>query len=304
MTLRIGTRGSKLALWQANFIKSQILIQFPETDIRISVIKTKGDKLLDSPLSEIGGKGVFVKEIEDSLLKNDIDIAVHSLKDLPSQLPEGLIIGAIIERQHPADAVISKNDYHLKDLMQGSKVGTGSLRRKAQILSNYPHLEIVPIRGNVDTRINKLNTENLDAVVLAVAGLQRMGFENKISQVLDPFTIIPAPGQGVIAVESRENDKSTNKILSKVSHLATLSESLLERSFLKHLGGDCNIPAGCYAKVSGDEISAVGFVSDEFGKRMVRDEIKGKKERAEQLGSALVEKIINKGGSEILKDII
>ena len=303
MTLRIGTRGSKLALWQANFIKSQLLSQFPEIDIQISVIKTKGDKLLDSPLSEIGGKGVFVKEIENSLLNNEIDIAVHSLKDLPSELPDGLIIGAITERQHPADAVISKNDCHLKDLMKGSRVGTGSLRRKAQILSSYPHLEIVPIRGNVETRIEKLNNEDLDAVVLAVAGLKRIGFDERISQVLDPLTIIPAPGQGIIAVQSRENDKSTNNILNKISHLPTLTESLLERSFLKHLGGDCNIPAGCYAKVSGDEISAVGFISDELGKKIIRDEIKGKIQNAKQLGSALVEKIINKGGSEILKDI-
>ena len=303
MKLRIGTRGSKLALWQANFIKSELLSQFPDLDIQISVIKTKGDKLLDSPLSEIGGKGVFVKEIEESLLNNDIDIAVHSLKDLPSKLPDDLMIGAITKRQHPADATVSKNDVQLEELKPGSKIGTGSLRRKAQILNIYPELEIVPIRGNVDTRIKKLRTENLDAVVLAVAGLQRMGFESEISQIFDPRTIIPAPGQGTIAVESRKDDRNTSKILSNISHLESLSESLLERSFLTQLGGDCNIPAGCYAKISADQISAVGFISDESGKNLIRDEIGGKTEEAEFLGSALADNIIEKGGSEILESI-
>jgi len=304
MKLRIGTRGSKLALWQADFIKSELLRHFPDIDTSITVIKTKGDKLLDSPLSEIGGKGVFVKEIEESLLNNSIDIAVHSLKDLPSVLPNGLVIGAITKRQHPSDAVISKENKKLNELSPGARIGTGSLRRKAQILNIYPELEIVALRGNVETRIKKLNAENLDAVILAVAGLQRMGFENEISQILDPNIFIPAPGQGVIAVESRENDRSTQEILNVIRDLQTMSESVLERSFLRQIGGDCNIPAGCYAKVTGNKIYAVAFVSDECGKKLIRDEIRGEAEMGVRLGSALADKIINSGGSEILKEII
>ena len=303
MKLRIGTRGSKLALWQANFIKSELINHLPDLDINISIIKTTGDKLLDSPLSEIGGKGVFVKEIEQSLLNNDIDIAVHSLKDLPSELPDGLILGAMSKRHHPADAIISKNNVQLIELKPGSKVGTGSLRRKAQILNIYPELEIVPLRGNVDTRIKKLNSENLDAIVLAVAGLHRMGFDNEISEILDPYTIIPAPGQGVIAVESRKNDKVTNEILNNINHLETLSEAVLERSFLRKLGGDCNIPAGCFAKISEKEINAVGFISDKSGKNLIRGEIRGEINEAEKLGTSLASNIINEGGSDILKDL-
>ena len=303
MTLRLGTRGSKLALWQAEFVKSELLKFFPYIDVKITVVKTKGDKLLDSPLSEIGGKGVFVKEIEDLLINGEIDIAVHSLKDIPSVLPDGLIIGAVTERHHPADVVVSRNNSQLQDMKPGSKVGTGSLRRKAQILHHYPYLDIVPIRGNVDTRIKKLNTENLDAVVLAMAGLHRMSLESEISQVLDPYTIIPAPGQGIIAVESRKDDNSTSNIINNLNHLETLSESLLERSFLKRLGGNCNVPVGCYAKISGDSVNAVGFISDESGKDLIREKISGDKQKAEDLGTELACRIIENGGSYLLKVI-
>jgi len=228
--LRIGTRGSQLALWQARFIKSEINSLFPDIQIKIEVIKTEGDKLVNSPLSEIGGKGVFVKDIEEALLNNKIDLAVHSLKDMPSVLPGGLIINAVTKRKHAADALVSRNNIQLEELKPGSRVGTGSLRRKAQLLYHYPWLEIVPIRGNVETRLDKLDSENLDAIILAVAGLQRMGFGDRISQIIDTEILIPAPGQGIIAVESREEDENTNNILSGLSDLNSKYESLLERS--------------------------------------------------------------------------
>ncbi len=295
--LRIGTRGSQLALWQANFIRDEITSLFPGIEIKIDIIKTEGDKRTDAPLSEIGGKGVFVKEIEEALLNNKIDIAVHSMKDMPSVLPEGLIIGAVTKRKHAADALVSKDNIRLEDLKPGSRVGTGSLRRKAQLMHHFPGLEIVPIRGNVDTRLKKLDSEDLDAIVLAVAGLQRMGFGDRISQVIDTEVLIPAPGQGIVAVESRADDNKTNEILNNLNDLNSLSESLLERSFLKSLGGDCNIPAGCYAKTEGNNISSIAFISDEQGRTMLRDTITGHQSDSEQLGATLFNKLKESGGS-------
>lgn len=301
--LRIGTRGSQLALWQARFIKSEINSLFPDIQIKIEVIKTEGDKLVNSPLSEIGGKGVFVKEIEEALLNNKIDLAVHSLKDMPSVLPGGLIISAVTKRKHAADALVSRNNIQLEELKPGSRVGTGSLRRKARLLYHYPWLEIVPIRGNVETRLDKLDGENLDAIILAVAGLQRMGFGDRISQIIDMEILIPAPGQGVIAVESREEDENTNNILSGLSDLNSKYESLLERSFLKSLGGDCNIPAGCYAKVEGKSISSIAFISDESGNNMFTEKIIGKVSESENLGATLFNMLIENGASGLVKDI-
>ena len=301
--LRIGTRGSQLALWQARFIKSEINSLFPDIQIKIEVIKTEGDKLVNSPLSEIGGKGVFVKDIEEALLNNKIDLAVHSLKDMPSVLPGGLIISAVTKRKHAADALVSRNNIQLEELKPGSRVGTGSLRRKAQLLYHYPWLEIVPIRGNVETRLDKLDSENLDAIILAVAGLQRMGFGDRISQIIDTEILIPAPGQGIIAVESREEDENTNNILSGLSDLNSKYESLLERSFLKSLGGDCNIPAGCYAKVEGKSISSIAFISDESGNNMFTEKIIGKVSESENLGATLFNMLIENGASGLVKDI-
>lgn len=301
--LRIGTRGSQLALWQARFIKSEINSLFPDIQIKIDVIKTEGDKLVNSPLSEIGGKGVFVKDIEEALLNNKIDLAVHSLKDMPSVLPGGLIISAVTKRKHAADALVSRNNIQLEELKPGSRVGTGSLRRKAQLLYHYPWLEIVPIRGNVETRLDKLDSENLDAIILAVAGLQRMGFGDRISQIIGTEILIPAPGQGIIAVESREEDENTNNILSGLSDLNSKYESLLERSFLKSLGGDCNIPAGCYAKVEGKSISSIAFISDESGNNMFTERIIGKVSESENLGATLFNMLIENGASGLVKDI-
>ncbi len=293
-TLIVGTRGSKLALWQAGSVRSALLERLPDTDVQISIIKTRGDRMSASSLSDIGGKGAFVREIEVSLLNEEVDVAVHSLKDLPSELPDGLKIGAVSERDHPEDAVVSKKNRHLDDLIPGSRVGTGSVRRKAQILHYYPHLEVVPIRGNVDTRVKKLYLEDLDAVILARAGLNRMDLQHKISQVLDPNVFIPAPGQGTIAMESREDDKYISDILDDINHPETLYETLLERSFLKHLEGDCNVPAGCYARASGEGMSAVGFVSDELGRDLVTERSDGSRQEAEDMGKRLAESLLSK----------
>ena len=301
--LRIGTRGSKLALWQAEFVRSEILKHSPGSDIELSVIKTQGDKILDSPLSELGGKGVFVKEIENSLLRGDIDIAVHSLKDLPSELPEGLMLGAYTNRQDAEDALISKDGAKLKDLPPGSKVGTGSLRRKALILHHCPYLEIIPIRGNVDTRLSKLESEGMDALILAAAGLRRMGFFDKITEVLDPLVFIPAPGQGVIAVECREDDNKTLNTINDIGSFKSQSEAAVERSFLKAIGGDCNIPAGCYAKHSGENIYATAFISDHEGSRFLKSEVSGHKDSPLEVGMSIAEEIFKKGGKDLIERI-
>lgn len=303
MNLRIGTRGSPLALWQANYIKDQISKHFPDLTVDINVVKTTGDKLLDSSLSQIGGKGVFVKEIEEALLDNRIDIAVHSLKDVPSILPGGLVIGAISERDNPSDALVSKENLTVDKLPKGSRVGTGSLRRKSQLLHLYPHLEIVPIRGNVDTRIRKLDSDNFDAVVLAVAGLKRMGLDHNIIQIFEPDHLVPAPGQGIIAVECREDDNFTRELVDKINHIDSETASKVERSFLKTLGGDCNIPAGCYAEINGNMISAIGLIAEPSGKRIIKEKISGTKESCNSLGVELASLVLENGGSSILEEI-
>lgn len=303
MNLRIGTRGSPLALWQANYIKDRISKHFPELTIDINVVKTTGDKLLDSSLSQIGGKGVFVKEIEEALLDNRIDIAVHSLKDVPSILPSGLVIGAISERHNPSDALVSKENLTVDKLPKGSRVGTGSLRRKSQLLHLYPHLEIVPIRGNVDTRIRKLDSDNLDAVVLAVAGLKRMELDHNITQIFEPDHIVPAPGQGIIAVECREDDNFTSELVDKINHIDSEAASKVERSFLKKLEGDCNIPAGCYSEIQGNMISAIGLIAEPSGKRIIKEKISDTKENCNSLGVELASLVLRNGGFTILEEI-
>lgn len=302
MKLKIGTRGSRLALWQANFIKDQIAQKFPELEIEIEVIKTTGDKLLDSPLSEIGGKGVFVKEIDDALLLNKVDIAVHSLKDVPSVLPPGLIIGAVSKRNNPSDAFVSKSGLKIEDLPHVSKVGTGSIRRRSQLLHYFPHLDVVPIRGNVDTRLKKMDSDGLDGVILAAAGLVRMGLEDNITQTFDPEYIVPAPGQGVIAVQCRKGDKPVMEILNEINDTDTEITSNLERSFLREIGGDCNLPAACYAWIERDTLNALALILDSDGTRIFKDRISGIKSEAINLGRTLASQVLNVGGEEVLEE--
>jgi hydroxymethylbilane synthase len=299
-SFRIGTRGSLLALWQANYVKDLLLESRPELHTEIRIIKTTGDRNLDSPLSEIGGKGVFVKEIEEALLSEDVDIAVHSMKDLPAVLPDGLVIGAAAERHDPRDALLSEGDIKLNELPEGARVGTGSLRRGAQLLNLIPGLRIVPIRGNVDTRVKKLREgEEYDAVILAAAGLGRMGLLEEAAEIIPADVMVPAPGQGIIAVECRELDGGTRDIISVINHGETWTAGSAERAFLRRLGGDCNIPAGCYAEVEGDSVRITGILASPDGKTVIREHSSGAAGDAVALGLGLAELILLKGGDRI-----
>jgi hydroxymethylbilane synthase len=299
-SFKIGTRGSLLALWQANFIKDLLLESRPELHPEMHIIKTTGDKHIDSPLSEIGGKGVFVKEIEEALLSEDVDIAVHSMKDLPAALPPGLIIGAVAPRHDPRDALLSKGDLRLGELPEGARVGTGSLRRGAQLLHLAPGLRIVPIRGNVDTRVRKLREgEEYDAILLAAAGLERMGLIEEAAEIIPPDLIVPAPGQGIIAVECREKDEEARDIISLINHAETWTAGSAERAFLRQLGGDCNIPAGCYAEVDGNSIKITGILASPDGSRLIKERSSGAAGEAEALGHKLAELILGKGGNSL-----
>lgn len=262
MKLRIGTRGSKLALWQANFVKSSLLSIYPSLEVEIAIIKTSGDINLKDNLSLIGGKGVFVKEIEEALLADEIDIAVHSLKDVPSVLPDGLCIGSVMKRHNPFDAFISKSSLSIEKLPPDSVVATGSERRKYQLLNSYPHLKVVPIRGNVDTRLKKLHSENLDGIVLAAAGLERLGLDYQITQVFDSVVMVPSPCQGIIGIECRSGDSEILKHINNLKDRNTDLCATVERTFLKTFGGDCTVPLGCYSFIEGSEIKAVSVFID------------------------------------------
>jgi len=301
---RIGTRGSALALWQANHIRDLLSQALPELNTEIAVIKTTGDRKLESPLSEIGGKGVFVKEIEDALLGDRIDIAIHSMKDLPAFLPDGLTIGAVAERYDPRDALISRRGLRLGELPRGSRVGTGSLRRAAQILSRYPELKIAPIRGNVDTRIRKLREgDEYDAIVLAAAGIGRMGLSREATEIIPADLMIPAPGQGIIAMECRESDSDTLDTISEVNHKKTSVAAAAERAFLKRLAGDCNVPVGCYAELNGALINIRAVLASPDGGKLIREEVKGRVEYSAALGRDLADLILEDGGREILESL-
>jgi hydroxymethylbilane synthase len=302
--LRIGSRGSRLALLQAELIRSLIKAKFPGIKIELNIIRTTGDKILDSPLSKIGGKGVFVKEIEDALIRNEIDIAVHSLKDLPISLPKGLTIGAVAERHDPRDALVSNSYIKFYELPKGARVGTSSLRRRAQLLHLRPDLQILPIRGNVDTRLRKVRSEGLDAAVLALAGLERMGFEDEITEIFPVDVLLPAPGQGILAVECRESDGEINEILSRINHEDSSISAYSERAFLSGLGGGCQVPVGCYARIKEDMINIVGLIASPDGGRIIKEEIQGSLEIHESLGKELALRILDKGGREILQSIV
>jgi len=300
MKIRLGTRGSKLALIQAEAVSKKL--QNLGCEVEIIKIKTKGDKIKDVPLSEIGGKGLFVKELEKFLLKDEIDIAVHSLKDMLSNLPEGLKIGAVLEREDPRDVFISRDKANIKKLPDNFKIGTSSLRRKVQILYHFPKYKIEPIRGNLDTRIRKLKEKLYDGIIVASAGVKRLNLENELNiQYLD--FMLPAINQGIIAVEVKEERKDLINILSKINHLSSFYEAIAERSFLKHFGGGCQIPIAALAKVKDNFLTLKGAIFSLDAKRKVDGEISGKVEEAEELGKNLALKILSSGGWEILAEI-
>ena len=300
MRVRIGTRKSKLALWQANFVKS-FLEERWGVEVELVKITTTGDKILDSPLAKIGGKGLFVKEIEQALMEGRIDLAVHSLKDVPMVLPEGLTLSAITERESPYDVLVSRDGRKLMELPEGAKVGTSSLRRQVQIKRRRPDLKVEVLRGNVDTRMRKLKEGLYDAIILAHAGVKRMGYEGEVVEVLENF--IPAVGQGSLAIETREDDQKTRELLEPLDHRESRIRAECERAFLRRLEGGCQVPIGAFAEVKGDEVHIRGFLSDLEGERFIEGEERGSVDRAEEVGEGLAEGILHRGGDEILKDI-
>ncbi|MBU8910233.1 MAG: hydroxymethylbilane synthase [Desulfobacterales bacterium] len=301
--IRIGTRGSKLALWQANFIKSEIERLFPDFDVELKIIKTTGDRITDRPLAMVGGKGLFVKEIENALLNSDIDLAVHSMKDMPGKLPEGLVIGAIPKRENPFDVLISKNNCLLADYEKGAKIGTSSLRRASQIKHIRPDVTIESIRGNLDTRIKKLKSGEYDAIVLAAAGLRRLGQEKEITEYLDEAIMLPAVGQGALCIETRENDSDIALIMKTLDHHDTRICVTGERAFLKQIEGSCHIPVACFGKIIGNEVILTAVVASENGKTLIKEQIVSPMKKVENSGQALADQILEKGGKKILEHL-
>ena len=297
--LRLGTRKSKLALWQANFVKEKL--EALGCEVEIVPIATTGDKILDAPLAKIGGKGLFVKEIENALLAGEIDLAVHSLKDVPITIPEGLTLSAITEREEPYDVLISRNGYKLEELPSGAVVGTSSLRRQAQIKRRRRDLKVEILRGNVDTRLRKLKEGLYDAIVLAYAGVKRMGLSGEISQVLEDF--IPAVGQGSLAIETRAEDGRVINFVKVLNHEESLLRAVCERAFLRELQGGCQVPIGAYAWIEGDRIKIKGFISDLEGERFLEGYEEGSLQEAEEVGKRLAQRLLREGGEEILKEI-
>ena len=298
--VRIGTRGSKLALWQASWVEKAISSNFPSVPVEIVIIKTKGDKILDVPLAKVGGKGLFVKEIEEALLDGRIDIAVHSMKDMPAIVPDGLCIGAVPERENPSDVLISLNGDRLADLPKEAKIGTSSLRRSAQILHLRPDFQIVPLRGNLDTRLKKLRQENLDAIIVAAAGVIRLELNDHVTQYLEPDTILPAVGQGALCIEIRKNDNRIESIVSPIDHESTRTAVTGERAFLKHLEGGCQIPVAAFGTIEGDSISLTGMVADIDGSTVFRKSMSGRTKDCATIGVELAEALIDMGAKPIL----
>jgi hydroxymethylbilane synthase len=303
MLIRIGTRGSKLALTQSEWIKNKIQDQHPDVRVELTIIKTAGDKIQDSPLSKIGGKGLFVKEIEDALLQNRVDLAVHSMKDVPAELPDGLMLAAFPEREDPRDALISTGNVPIDGLPLKARLGTSSLRRAAQILHIRPDLEIAPLRGNVDTRLGKLNGGGLDCIILATAGLNRMGLQNRISQVIPTNKILPAIGQGALGLETRQNDEQTIGIIDFLNHEPTQIAVAAERAFLKKLEGGCQVPIAGLALLESGRLHFTGMVAEIDGTRIIQDQISGDPEDAAQMGKTLAGKLLDKGARKILENV-
>lgn len=305
-TVRIGTRKSQLALVQTYWVKRELEKHFPDIEFEVEKMSTQGDKILDVPLAKIGDKGLFTKELEVGMLNNSTDFAVHSLKDLPTNLPEGLMLGCVTKRVDPADAlaVNEKNkDKTLATFPPGSVIGTSSLRRLAQLRHNYPHLEFKDIRGNVNTRLAKLDAGEYDGIILAVAGLQRLDMSDRIHEVIAPEISLHAVGQGALGIECREGDEEILKILKVLEDPDSSDRTMAERSFLRDLEGGCQVPIGVNTTVDGDTLTVVGMVASLDGKQLLKDIVTGKKQDSEQLGKDLAAKLREQGAGEILAKI-
>ncbi len=299
--ITIGTRGSQLALWQANHIKSEIEGHFPEIEVELLIIKTTGDRITDRPLAMVGGKGLFVKEIESALLNKDIDLAVHSMKDMPGELPDGLTIGAIPTRENPFDVLIAKDNKMLTDYAPGAKIGTSSPRRASQIKHVRPDVQIESIRGNLDTRIKKLQAGEYDAIVLAAAGLRRLGQKDVITEYLDETVMIPAVGQGALCIETCENDNEIAPIMKTLDDSDTRICVEGERAFLKQIEGSCHIPVACFGKVMDTGIQMTAIVASEDGKQIIKEQITCPVDQVKNSGRKLADQVLEQGGRKILE---
>lgn len=300
--LKIGTRGSKLALWQANLVSSELSRHF-DGEITLEVIKTTGDKILDSPLSEIGDKGLFVKEIEKALLEGKVDLAVHSLKDLPTELPSGLMLAGVLKREDPRDAFISLKFGSFMEMPDRAVIATSSLRRRAQILHHKPGMRVVDIRGNVDTRVRKLEEGFADASIMAVAGLKRMGLASRVTEVLSTDIMLPAVGQGCIAIETRSDDKMVTGIVKALDFEEDHKAVRAERALMRFLEGGCQVPLGALAHVEGDTIILDAMVASPDGSALLRDSLSGAGSDPEALGIRMGESLIGRGADSILEKL-
>jgi hydroxymethylbilane synthase len=299
----IGTRGSKLALWQAEWVRSLILGMRPELDIELLKIKTTGDKILDVPLAKVGGKGLFVKEIEEALVRGEADLAVHSMKDVPTDLPEGLHISAITKREDPRDAFISRGGLRFKDLPEGATIGTSSLRRACQLKRLRPDLRIESLRGNLDTRLRKLDEGVFDAIILAAAGVNRLGYTDRVSEILSPEVSLPAIAQGAVGIECRMHDTFMNELLLPLNHGETSITVRAERACLKRLEGGCQVPIAAHAVLANGRLAIRGLVGNLTGEVIIEHRVEGDPEDAEALGTELGDRLLAKGAGEILAEV-
>ncbi|NOX76368.1 MAG: hydroxymethylbilane synthase [Gammaproteobacteria bacterium] len=301
--VRIATRKSPLALWQAEFVRDSLLARNPDLQVELVKMVTQGDKILDTPLAKVGGKGLFVKELEQGMLRGDADIAVHSMKDVPVEFPEGLHLAVICEREDPRDAFVSNDVQSIEDLPKGARVGTSSLRRTCQIRAWRPDLDIRDLRGNVNTRLRKLDDGEYDAIILACAGLIRLGFHDRIRDHLDPAFSLPAIGQGAVGIECRRDDPYINELLAPLNHTKTAICVRAERAMNERLEGGCQVPIAGYAELDGDTLLLRALVGRPDGSEMVRGDIAGQSAEAEHLGTTLANDLLSRGAGEILREV-
>ena len=302
-SLRIGTRGSALAIQQTQIVVDALHAAWPDLSVDVMHIRTTGDRIQDVPLAKIGDKGLFVKEIEEALLDGHIDWAVHSVKDLPSELPNGLSVGTLAARSDPRDALVARHGLNLATLPENAVIGTSSLRRRAQLLHWRPDLAIVPVRGNVDTRLRKLETDGLEGIVVAAAGLVRMGWEGRITDIIPPEISLPAVGQGALGIEMRSDDEEAHTLFQPLTCTATQAAVTAERTFLARLQGGCQVPIAAWATVDDSRLCLRGMISDIDGLTLLQGERWGLVHAPEQVGTVLAEELLQRGGEAILRDI-
>lgn len=300
--IRIGTRASALAMWQANWVKERLEQEHEGIAVKIVGIKTKGDKILDAPLAKVGGKGLFVKEIENAITDGRVDIAVHSMKDVPTELPEGLDIAVISEREDPRDAFIARKVKNFAELPRGAVVGTSSLRRQTQVLNRRPDLKVVTLRGNVQTRLKKLHDENMDGIILAASGIKRMGMEDVVTEYFSVEDSLPAVGQGALGIEAKTGDVKTRSLIEFLNHPETRASVEAERAFLARLEGGCQVPIAAHAVMKGERITLEGLVGAIDGSVIYRDSMSSHVCEHTALGEKLAEELLRRGAKAILEE--